>query len=149
MLCVGFAVDDSDDSVGIMMFFFCVFLFCVFLVIRGINIKKRIRRFKKYTALISGQQMSSLSDIAASTSSSLSYVKNDLQMMINKGYYVDMEIDLAANKIIPGMKTAQARTAMQANMDKYEKYVCHECGGSGLKLKGEPKACEYCGNMIL
>jgi hypothetical protein len=115
----------------------------------GIQIKGRINRFRKYTALISGQQMSSLDDIAASTSKPVSFVKKDLQKMITLRYYVDMEIDYAANKIIPGIKTAQARAAMEANMDRYEKYCCHDCGGSGLKLKGEHKACEYCGNIIL
>ena len=123
--------------------------FSAFLVFKGMQIKKRIARFKKYTALISGQYMSSLSEIAASTAQPLDFVKKDLQKMITMGYYVDMEIDMAANKIIPGIKTAQARAIMQANMDKYEKYSCPDCGGSGVKLKGGPAPCEYCGSMIL
>ena len=147
MLACSYA--SEEDSDGVMMFCFFVFLFCVFLIIRGIRIKKLIARFKKYTALISGQQMTLLDDIARSTSKSRDFVKKDLQLMITKGYYVDMEIDMAANKIIPGIKTAQALAAMQANKDKYEKYTCPDCGGSGVKPKGEQKACEYCGSIIL
>jgi hypothetical protein len=143
---VGVGTEETIQSLPADIF---MFLFSAFLIYKGFQIKKRTARLKKYTALISGQQISSLDEIAASTSLSVDFVKKDLQKMITKGYYVDMEIDMAANKIIPGVKTAQIRAAMQANMDKYEKYSCPDCGGLGVKPKGEPYACEYCGNAIL
>ena len=141
-------VADGDAVDGVIVCFF-LFLVCIFLIIRGIKIKKRIARFRRYTAFIYGENISSIKEIASSTSQTLDFVKKDLLIMIAKGFYTDLEVDMDDNKIIAGSRTAQAQATLQAKMDKFEKYSCPGCGASGIKPKGEQKLCEYCGNPIL
>ena len=127
---------------------FFMLVIAVLLIMKGIQIKRRIARFRKYTTLISGQRIFMLNEIAVRTSQTLNFVKKDLQNMIVRGYFTDMEIDMAADKVIAGSKTAQAQAAIQANMEKFERLNCQGCGASVMKPKGEHKACEYCGFML-
>ena len=138
----------GDDSVDAGTACFVIFLLFLYMCIVGIRLKKRVIRCKKYVALIYGQQITSIYDIAVSTSRTNDFVRRDLQKLIIKGYLTDLEIDLAANRVIAGSKTAQAQAARQAELDKYEKYACSNCGASGVRLKGEQKVCEYCGSAL-
>ena len=149
IMLLAYQDEKSADVIVVKMVSFCILLICLFLIKTSIQTKRQIARFKKYTAFIYGQQISSLDEIAKSTSLPVDFVKRDLQKMISKGFFTDLEIDMDDNKVIAGSKTAQAQAAMQAKMDKFEKFTCPSCGGSGVKPKGEQKACEYCGNIII
>jgi len=62
------------ETIGtiITLLLFCVF--SSFMIIKGIQIKHRIARFKQYIALISVQQITALSSLAASTRKSVGFV---------------------------------------------------------------------------
>ena len=135
-------IGKSHPAVGA-MFLLLIPVFIAVAVI-GKHIKRRLTRFRKYMTLIYGQQIVFLGEIAARTSKNLFYVRNDLQMMIRKGYFDDLEIDMAANKVISGSATAQAK----ANEGKYAEFTCPGCGAVGVKLKGEQRVCEYCGRTF-
>jgi len=146
---------------------------CVVAVLGGMRIKRRIKRFKKYIELISARQITSLDDIAANTSKSVDFVRNDLQKMIDKKFFMNAAIDHAAGEIIiRGAKasapsssaiagqaqgqghaaqaqyfasgTAQASARVEREM---ETFVCSGCGATGIKIKGAPGSCEYCGSL--
>ena len=137
----------SDDNEDYIILFSLIVIF-VLLTLNGSRLKKRVARVRKYTALIFGKRIYSLGEIAASMLKSVDFVANDLHVLIVKGYFVDMEIDMAANKVIEGSKSAAARAAKLAELEKYEKYDCPGCGASGTKLKGEYKHCDYCGSAV-
>lgn len=139
-----FSVDTDDGGT----FFFAMLALPIFLIIKGRQIKHRIIRFKKYTALVIGQQIFSIHELAVSVSKTDDFVRKDLQKMIAKGYFIDMEIDMAANRVIAGSRSALTQAAMQEKMDRFETYTCPGCNATGVKPKGEYAVCEFCGRTV-
>jgi len=146
-------LDNSSDmdpgiTVGVMLFWEAA---CVFAVIKGRQIKHRIKRYKQYVALISAQQMTALENLAASTGQSVDFVRKDLQTMIGKRFFVNATIDMAANEIVIGRgnKGAQAASAgVAVAQEEQERYSCAGCGASGAKPKGRAAQCDYCGSVV-
>jgi hypothetical protein len=141
---------DAETTIG-MVFFLFLLAFSVLCVVKGAQIKRRIKRFKKYIALISGQQMTSLENIAASTSQSVNFVYDDLQKMINKKFFANAVIDKEANEIIIGGKKTAAPAPVQTQTtapSELEAYICPGCEASGSKPKGIRVSCEYCGTEV-
>lgn len=136
-----------------LVFFLFVLAFCGFLIRKGSQIKQRIKRFKQYIALISTEQITSLENIATRTSQSMDFVKNDLQMMIDKNYFANAAIDMRTHAVIIGNSPVSAPSSTSASKQvqtaaQLEKFTCSGCGASGMKPKGEAVSCEYCGSPI-
>lgn len=141
-------VSGTSDPIG----WFNIFLIGVFLLVppilallKGIQIKKRQKRFKSYASLISTQQMTSIENLAASTGQSVDFVRNDLQKMIQKKFFANAMIDMAANEIVIGGKTAKKIAQPAIEM---ELYVCPGCDAPGEKPKGQSANCAYCGSPV-
>jgi len=139
--------DEATAAVAVM----CLILIAisVLFITKGIQIKRRIKRFKQYIALISGQQMTSLENISASTNQTVDFVTKDLQKMIKMKFFANATIDTSANEIVIGGKTkgaqAQAQAAAQVEL---EAYTCPGCDATGNKPKGTHVECEYCGTPV-
>ena len=152
---IGLAVEISEnrESSGFVVGFVFVAV-GVFLILKGAQIKRRIKRFKRYISLISTQQMTSLENIAASTAQSVDYIKKDLQRMIDKRFLVNASINVATNEINIGGVAASAVSAAniyEANTEansEWEMFTCSGCGASGTKTKGVPGNCDYCGSLV-
>lgn len=141
-------VSGSPDSIGgLTVFIYSVFLLVppLLAILKGIQIKKRQRRFKTYISLISAQQMTSIENLAASTGQSVDFVRDDLQKMIKKKFFANATIDIAENEIIIDGKSAKKAAQSQAEM---ESYVCPGCDAPGEKPKGQSANCEYCGSPV-
>jgi len=153
---IGFSVEISENRETSGFVIAVVFTALgVFLIIKGVQIKRRIRRFKRYVSLISTQQMKSLENIAASTSQSVDFVRNDLQKMINKKFFANASINAVTNEIVIGGMAAQpvwpapAQNTQYAVQPEFEMYTCSGCGASGTKQKGVPGSCDYCGSISI
>jgi glucan phosphoethanolaminetransferase (alkaline phosphatase superfamily) len=142
----------SDDALATIVVLLFMLAISLALILKGSQIKRTIKRFKQYVSLISIQQMTSLDKLAASTSQSVEFVKNDLQKMINKKFFANAVIDLAANEIIIGGKTASSVSVpVQEQTPPQEElatYTCPGCGCLGTKPKGASGSCEFCGSSI-
>ena len=153
---VGFTVEVNGDKSAVGFAMSVIFMAsAIFLIIKGILIKRRIKRFKRYISLITLNQMTSIDKIAASTFQSAQYVINDLQKMIYKKYFVNASIDIAANEIIIGNRTASAPYAASyaapphnSMQTELEVFNCPGCGASGARSKGVPGKCDYCGSFV-
>ena len=139
----------KEETIGANIICIIIIAFCVFLIIKGIRIKKRIKRFKKYIALISAEQMTSLENIAANTNESVEFVKKDLQTMIKKKFFANATIDNVSNEIIIGDNSAENSLLYKADTQaELEAYTCPGCDASGNKPKGKSITCEYCGSAV-
>ena len=146
---IPYGVDSADLTIG------SIFLgISAALIIKGIQIKQRIRRFRNYVSLISNNNMTSLDSIATATNQPVGFVRNDLQRMINKRFFMNTTIDFARNEIVVGRFGAagaspvppQAQNASQSV--EMESFTCPGCGASGGKQKGSTVNCEYCGSFV-
>jgi hypothetical protein len=146
---------EGSDLLADMIIFSLFLALSVFLIVKGIQIKRRIKRYKRYVFLISTQQMTALENLAASTSQSIDFVRNDLEKMIHKKFFANAAIDMAANEIIIGGGTTHApastsafQQAKSAAQTELEVFTCSKCGASGTKAKGMPGSCDYCGSVV-
>jgi len=144
--------DSTPDAATVMISGVVWLAISVFFIIKGSQIKRRIKRFKRYVSLISTQQMTLIENLAASTSQSIDFVRNDLQKMIDKKFFANATIDMAANEIIIGGRTVSSPSPVSAQsqatrQSELEMFTCAGCGAAGTKSKGVPVSCDYCGAM--
>ncbi len=141
-----------ESDIGVYVFVIIIICLGALLIISGAKAKRRIKRFKRYVALISGEHMTSLQNIASATSQSIDFVENDLQKMINKKFFANASINIAAGEIIIGNRTQAipvTNTATQQNISiEFETISCPGCGATNSKQKGKSGSCEYCGTAL-
>jgi len=118
----------------------------IFEIIVSINIKKRVKRFKRYISIISINGTNSLRDIANTTGKHVDYIKNDLQIMINKKFLLNAYIDEAKGEIfIGGWKKDAFGYGEGVDL---ENIFCPSCGALTVKPVGETVRCEFCGGAV-
>ena len=149
IIIVGITDLDSPGAFGAVVFLLGVLAVSVFLIVRGIKIKRRIKRFKQYISLISGAGMTSVASIAGATTHSVDFVSNDLQRMIDKKFFANAAIDYQSGEIlIGGRAPGTAAVAQQVVTAEYECVACSGCGANNSKQKGLSDTCDYCGSPI-
>lgn len=137
-------------------YFLCVLTIVIsYLLIRlGRSIKKTIKRFKEYVKLISVDNISSLEEIASSTSHSVDFVKNDIQKLIDKKYFINAYIDIESGEIVIGEQDIQPisnpayKGVHQRKEQETESVKCSGCGAMNYRSKGTVINCEYCGSLL-
>jgi len=121
---------------------------------RGVKIECMIKRFRTYILLISNQNMTLLSSLAAATNQTVDFVRSDLQKMINRKFFFDARIDDDALEIkIGGLRQAATEKSAQAAVNQtaqaqWETVKCAGCGATASKPSGGKGICEYCGSPI-
>lgn len=151
LFLVGAIASFSEAQMTGFIYSLILMLLFVLSAVKGARIKRRIKRFKRYVFLISSRHMTSLAELAAGTSQSVDFVRKDLQKMIDKKFFTNAVIDMSADEIIiagraasvppPGPVPASAQS-------EPETFTCKGCGASGIKEKGQPGICEYCGSAV-
>jgi hypothetical protein len=98
-------------------------------------------RYKKYLAIIKGNDKLLIQQVADINNSNPRRVMNDLQNMINSnyinGYYIDYKQGLLVDKnYIP---------------EKFVKKIvkCQKCGASNEVVIGQSNYCKYCDSLII
>ena len=136
-------ITEGPDAfvVGLALFFMIVGGLFIY---NGIRIKRRVNRFKHYVSLISLQGITNLEALAAQTGKPVSFVREDLQNMINKKFFTSASIDAVRGEIL----IVGAQTLTQNSPTSMENYNCSRCGASGVREKGSPPTCEYCGSVV-
>lgn len=142
--------DGSMEATAGLIVVLVLLFFSVLLIVSGAKAKRRIKRFRRYVSLISGHNMTSIDELASSTSRPAAFVKKDLRKMIARRFFTNAAIDEAANEIIIGGGAAAGSgvQSQSAAPRESETFCCRGCGASGVKPKGLPGTCDYCGSAI-
>ena len=128
----------------------CLLFMAIFslFIITGIKIKRAIKRFNKYFALISNNT-TSIDIIAMQTSQSVDFVRKDLQKMIDKKFFVQTYIDNNTNEIVvSGENSAAKPVSHQPPNAEMTAISCANCGAVNQIVKGGSANCEYCGSPM-
>ena len=81
----------------------------LFVGIKGIGLRKRVERFRRYVELMGEREYYAIQDLATQTGKSANYVLKDLQEMINRRMFLSGRID-------------EQRTHLIASDEAYEQY---------------------------
>ena len=122
---------------------------------------KLIKEFKKYVAVIACSPNGYIPDIAASLGKAENVVKENLELMIKKKYFINAFTDANENCFVIANKnkveqftqeceddadTYSDNAAPQSN--KMVTVTCKGCGAVNTIPKGAVRECEYCGSSI-
>lgn len=140
----------TEGTITALIFFLFLEAVCIFAVVKGTQIKKRIKRFKLYVGLISIEHQTYIEQIANSTSQSVDFVTKDIQSMIDKKYFSSAHINKSTNQIIVGnlemgiMQDAVGHPLKVENQEMVN-IKCSGCGAINSVKEGIQGSCEYCG----
>lgn len=112
------------------------------------SIKKRIKRFKSYVAVISCGGITSVDILAHKTFQSADYVYKDLQKMIDRKYFLDARLNKEDHEIVIGTVSKNPYTQTAPVYINPINVQCASCGAMNKKENGTTSICEYCGSVI-
>jgi len=78
----------------------CLAAACAGVTVKGVNIRKRLKRFREYLHVMNGCEFYEIKDLAAQTRNTDKYVKNDLEKMIDLRMFSEGHIDDAGQCFI-------------------------------------------------
>ena len=129
--------------------------FGVSLILVGIRIKRRIKRFKNYLNIILNENQTSLESIASMTSKSIDFVTSDLLIMIYKKFFINIYVDKNSRRVI--LKGSESTTInspiIKSTVTKNVPVnmitvTCRSCGAANNVPDNSIVECEFCGSPI-
>lgn len=97
------------------------------LIKKGAKLNGRNRRFRNYVKVIGNKGYCAIADLARATGRKVSFVRKDLEMMINKGYFLEGHIDEGQTTLIVDKETYQQyEAAEEARMQREKEDIRRE-----------------------
>jgi hypothetical protein len=129
------------------------------LMIYGSNrMKKNAAKLKKYISVVINNNQTSIDNIAAAIPTDYEQAKNDLQKMIDSGYFQGAYIDASNREIVLPKRENSPSTNLSENNIQYENksmeqprfkvVICKNCGANNTVAEGNLCECEYCGSPL-
>jgi len=149
---IGFITTISDPNIDhdFIVLFVLLIIFAgisLLFIIPGWKIKKRLKRFRTYVRIISTERITSIDLIALKLNQSIDFVRNDLQKMIDKKYFINAYIDKENNEIVIAGLSFDTSDEEQ-EIENPEVVQCKSCGAMNTKQMGSAAQCQYCGSSI-
>lgn len=124
----------------------------VVLILMGMRNKQRSQRYRGYIDLVANRGITNLDTISGMMSVPYDMCQNDLQKMIDGGFFHDTYIDLGRKELVMRPRVpimAQVPMAAQPVMQQAAPRVvqCKGCGANST-VHGNVAECEYCGSPL-
>lgn len=112
------------------------------------KMKTNGEKYKKYITLVINQNMTEIDNIAPALNVSYEIAKEDLQKMIDLGYFVGAYINENSREIILAKHSNNTPNQSKVNLPATRVVVCKSCGANNSISIGVINNCEYCGSSI-
>lgn len=111
------------------------------------SIEAERKQYRDYISLIVNSKVTSIAKISSTLAISATQVTQDLQNMIDKGYFQNAYIDKTKQCIV--LENHSQNVTTQENIDNdFRTVVCPGCGAQNV-IKGHGTTeCEYCGTLL-
>ena len=136
-------IEDLPERADVMIFTVFLLAICVFAIIKGAQIKRYVKRFRMYVALMSSKSANSIEELAFSVKKPADFVRKDLQKMMSRGFFAGVYINFLTGEIDAGELITPAKAAQRIKAAE-----CKFCGASGRIIEGQVAECEYCGSLL-
>ena len=128
----------------------------IFYLILGILLKKFAKKLltsaenvKKYLAIVINGNVRQLDSISAAVGKPYDTVKQDLQKLIDDGYFKNAYINEATREIVLAQPTVNATPDMNGfGATASARVVSCPCCGANNTVYGATGECEYCGSPL-
>jgi hypothetical protein len=136
-----FADEQDALTIGLALFLIMAGILPIY---SGMRVRRRIKRFKGYVSLISGQGITNLERLVGYIDKPEDFIRKDIKDMIYRGLFANATIDLLNDEIV----IASKEDINQYTAVNTEKYNCSRCGGLGIRQAYRKSNCEYCGSVV-
>jgi len=158
-LIMGFLgeIQTEDDSSIVGNVITGLIIFCgggLLMIRKGKQFMTRGKKFNRYVAIINAENDTSIDRIASAYPTTYTVAVNDLQQMLDFGYFLNAYIDQHQRALImPPSKSTNFTSVMtdQNNnlaLKKPRIIKCPSCGAINKILPGKTNECEYCGSPL-
>ncbi|MEF9916732.1 MAG: 5-bromo-4-chloroindolyl phosphate hydrolysis family protein [Lachnospiraceae bacterium] len=120
-------------AIGIMIPFFIGCIGSICMTIKGTAMLRRVKRFKNYIEILHNKTYCQISELAASINKSQSYVRKDLQSMIDHHWFLEGHLD-------------QQGTCLMVSNESYQQYQ-QACQNAKVQQLEEQRKQEQQGNL--
>lgn len=105
-------------------------------------------KYKKYITLVINQNVSEIDNIAPAVNVTYEVAKDDLQNMIDLGYFIGAYINETSREIILVKHNNNLAYQSKLNQPVTRIVVCRSCGANNTIILGKTNVCEYCSSPI-
>lgn len=105
-------------------------------------------KYKKYITLVINQNVSDIDNIAPAVNVTYEVAKDDLQKMIDLGYFIGAYINETSREIILAKHNSNLVNQPTLNQTVSRIVACKSCGANNTIILGKTNVCEYCGSAI-
>jgi len=112
------------------------------------KMKRKGQKYKKYIAIVINQSQTSIDYIASSIGESYEIAANDLQEMIDAGYFTNAYINEGSRIIVLSQDTSHSVNHSGNAQAQTKVVACSSCGANNTIIAGQTIECEYCGSPL-
>lgn len=144
--------EDGTNAVGAILVMLLIFVGGgIFSLCKAASYIKKGTKYSRYVAIINAGNDVLIDNIAAAYPTTYEKALQDIQEMINDGYFMHAYVDLNRRElIIPYQSAASAPMNPHAASVKGQpqSVKCKNCGAPNTKIPGAVNECEYCGSPL-
>ena len=141
----GTPITAKEQVYDILMYFIIFICSGGAFLIAGYISRKQAKSYKKYIDIIN-RYITSIETISATAGVPYETAKNDLQKMIEKGYFEGAYINDADREIVIRNQMYDNQNTNNAN--QYTTVTCKGCGATNKVAVNMVTECEYCGYQL-
>ena len=113
---------------------------------------KKGKKYKRYVSIINSSNDTLIDNIAAAYPTSYEKAAEDIQSMIDYGYFINAYVDLNRRELIMPQKAASVKVTANQNPSpsgrQHTSEKCKNCGATNTVVLGVINECEYCGSPL-
>lgn len=120
-----------------------------FSLYKGFSYINKGKKYKRYVSIINSSNDTLLDNIAAAYPTSFEKAAEDIQSMIDDGYFMNAYVDLNRRELVMPQKAASVNVTANQNPSTSGRILkslkCKNCGATNTVALGAINECEYCG----
>lgn len=113
---------------------------------------KKGTKYNRYVSIINSSNDMLIDNIAAAYPTTYEKATEDIQSMIDDGYFMNAYIDLNRRELIMPQRSVSVNVTVNQNTAhadaKPTSVKCKNCGATNMVVPGTVNECEYCGSPL-
>lgn len=122
--------------------------FGIFCLHRKRSLNRLLADFQRYNAILANDPVKTINRIADMTGETVDKVRQKVNQMIEKGYFVNAYIDQSGKIVLADRQKMDEVVGNNVGQKDLVTVTCPNCGGINRLNKGQTGKCEFCGAYI-
>lgn len=120
--------------------------------VKGNQYIKKGNKYNRYVSIINANNNTLIDNIATAYPTSFEQATEDIQSMLDDGYFMNSYIDLNRRELIMPQRSVSVNVTVNQNTTRTEtqptSVKCKNCGATNMLVPSTVNECEYCGSPL-